>query len=374
MSVANNGACRIRLTHVFPSFDVGGVQTRFAEIANRLPPTFEHQVLALDGNLAARERVGAHVNIEFSAVTTPAPGLPARLTAYRRMLAARRPDLLLTYNWGSIEFALANLTLGIPSIHGEDGFGPAEAERQLPRRVWTRRVALRRSQVVVPSDVLRDLAHRTWWVPTSRLQVLRNGIDLELYQPGGRSEARQRLGLADGAFAVGWTGALRPEKNVARLLRAVAELPPSSRVVIIGGGAERPKLEQVAKDCGVADRTVFLGMRSDVAALLPAFDVLALSSDTEQMPVVVIEAMAAGLPIASVDVGDVKNMVCEPNRAFITQRSERALAGALLTLAREPATRESLGRANRAVAVERYDLQRMVDSYRALYEGTACAS
>ncbi|MBP6013206.1 MAG: glycosyltransferase [Alphaproteobacteria bacterium] len=371
MSVAHEGARRFRLTHVFPSFDIGGVQTRFAEIVNRLPPGFEHRVLALDGNLAARERVGAHVDLVFEATPETARGLPARLGAYRRWLRNRQPDLLLTYNWGSIEFSLANLTLGIPHIHGEDGFGPAESEKQLPRRVWTRRLALRRSLVVVPSLVLQDLARRTWWVPDARLHLLRNGIDLQRYRPGGRHEARQALGLADDMFVVGWTGALRPEKNVPRLLRAVADLPSSTRVVLVGDGGERSRLEQTARDCGLAGRALFLGMRSDVAALLPAFDVLALSSDTEQMPVVVIEAMAAGLPIASVDVGDVKNMVGESNRAFITDRSEQALAGALLKLAHDPAARESLGRENRALAAERYDMQRMVESYRALYERTA---
>ncbi len=371
MSVANEGVRRLRLTHVFPSFDIGGVQTRFAEIVNRLPPGFEHRVLALDGNMAARERIGAHVDTTFEATPGTARSLPARLGVYRHWLKDRKPDLLLTYNWGSIEFALANLILGIPHIHAEDGFGPAESTKQLPRRVWTRRLALRRSQVVVPSLVLQDLARRTWWIPEARLHLLRNGIDLKRYRPGGRHEARQALGLADDMFVVGWTGAFRPEKNVPRLLRAVAQLPSSTRVVLVGDGGERSRLEQTAKDCGLASRALFLGMRSDVAALLPAFDVLALSSDTEQMPVVVIEAMAAGLPIASVDVGDVKNMVADENRPLITGRSEEALAAALLALARDPALRESLGRANRAIAVERYDLQRMVDDYRGLYERVA---
>lgn len=367
MSAAHHGTSRRRLTHVFPTFDIGGVQTRFAEIVNRLPPGFEHQVLSLDGNVAARDRVGAHVDIAFPAAPAPARGLPARVASYRKWLKERRPDLLLTYNWGSIEFALANLMVGIPHIHGEDGFGPAESERQLPRRVWTRRVALRRSQVVVPSALLRDLARRTWWIPDARLRLLRNGIDLERFRPGGRGEARQKLGLSGDAFVIGWTGALRAEKNVARLLRAAASLPSSSRVVLVGDGAERAMLEDVAKDCGLGERALFLGMRSDVAELLPAFDVLALSSDTEQMPVVVIEAMAAGLPIASVNVGDVKNMVCDGNRSFVVERSEQALAGALQALAGDPKMRERLGAANRAAALERYDLKRMVDEYCTVY-------
>ncbi len=102
---------------------------RFAEIVNRLPPRFEHRVLALDGNLAARERIGAHVDTTFEATPETARGLPARLAGYRHWLKDRKPDLLLTYNWGSIEFALANLTLGIPHIHGRDAVLADQVDR-----------------------------------------------------------------------------------------------------------------------------------------------------------------------------------------------------------------------------------------------------
>ena len=96
---------------------------------------------------------------------------------------------------------------------------------------------------------------------------------------------------------MGWVGALRREKNVARLLRAFAKLQTSSlRLVIAGDGPERENLKQMAAALQIADRVVWLGTRNDIAAILPAFDIFALSSDTEQMPISLIEAIRRSTP------------------------------------------------------------------------------
>ena len=133
--------------------------------------------------------------------------------------------------------------------------------------------------------------------------------------------------------------------------------------------AERSRLECFAQDLGVADRVVFAGQVLP-ESVLGSFDVFALSSDTEQMPNAVLEAMAAGLPIASVDVGDVRMMVCRANQDFIAPRDdETAFAAAIERLLREPATRERLGGGNKERVVAEFSLQRMFDRYSELFLG-----
>src|SRR5262249_25451051 len=128
--------------------------------------------------------------------------------AYRRILREVRPDLLLTYNWGTIEWAAAKRLTTIPHIHVEDGFGPEEANEQIPRRALARRFLLRRSTVVVPSYQLRNLATNTWRLTPHHIP---NGINPEHYA-GERKPHDQMV--------VGTIAMLRAEKNLSRLLHA----------------------------------------------------------------------------------------------------------------------------------------------------------
>ena len=133
----------IRLLHVFSTFAVGGPQVRFAALRRRLGPAFEHVVVSVDGNLDAARLSDGGIRLR-QAVTRKGRGLSlAGLRALRKVLREERPDLLLTYNWGAIEWALADRFRPIcRHLHVVDGFGPEEALRQLPRRVWLRRLAL----------------------------------------------------------------------------------------------------------------------------------------------------------------------------------------------------------------------------------------
>src|SRR5262249_33719656 len=139
--------------------------------------------------------------------------------------------------------------------------------------------------------------------------------------------------------------ALRAEKNVARLLRAVAAVP-GCRLVIVGDGPERPALAALAAGLGIADRVSFAGHQAETPDFYARFDLFALSSDTEQMPLSVIEAMASGLPVAATDVGDVRQMLTAENAPFVTALDDSALAAAIGALAADGALRRRLGAAN----------------------------
>jgi glycosyltransferase involved in cell wall biosynthesis len=299
----------------------------------------------------------------------------ANLRQARQLMRERRSDLLITYNWGTIEWALANWLAPLaPQIHIEDGFGPDESpQRQNPRRVVMRRLALSRCRVViVPSRTLYEVATRVWRLSASQVVHLPNGIDCERF---ARSPDRARLaavGIDGSGPVIGTVAALRPEKNLARLIRAVAGLPPvlRARLVLVGDGPEREMLRATAEQLGIAERVVFAGAMRDPEAVLGGFDVFGLSSDTEQMPNSILEAMAASLPVVATDVGDLRRMLAPENAPYVVPKEDEAgLSKALLSLIEAPEQRREIGRRNREYVVAQYSLDAMVRRYDALFSG-----
>jgi glycosyltransferase involved in cell wall biosynthesis len=265
---------------------------------------------------------------------------------------------------------MANRLLSIARhIHFEAGFGKREADSQIPRRVLFRRWALARcALVVVPSRRLEDLARRVWRLPAERVIYVPNGVDIEQFSTPAR-DILPGFTRRPGELVIGTVAPLRPEKNIGRLLQVFAALDRSvaTRLVVAGDGIERSTLEQRARELGIADRVIFTGNVTP-EAVLGTFDIFALSSDTEQMPNALLEAMAASRAIAAVNVGDVKSIVCEANRDFIVSRDDGpAFAAALARLLRDPEKRRELGDKNRERVVAAFSQARMFFAYSRIF-------
>ncbi len=358
------------LLSVFAGFGVGGAQVRFATVANRLGRRWRHAIVAMNGDLSCRDRLDPGLDVSFPELRIGKGDPLGQLRRLRATLRTLRPRMLLTHNWGTIEWALANRLPRplVPHLHAEDGFGPEEAGRQLPRRVWARRVALRRSGLILPSRTLHRLAQHTWRLPPGSLHYVPNGVDLQRFaRPHPAPERPPAWGLAPGGVLVGTVAALRPEKNLARLVRAVALTGLDTvRLVIVGDGPERAGLQQLASELLPPGRVAFAGHLADTAASYHPLDVFALSSDTEQMPLSLLEAMASGLPAAATAVGDVAAMLAPSNRPYAVACDDAALAGALAGLVGDAALRGRLGADNRARAAADYGQDQMVARWGAL--------
>ena len=341
---------RPHFVHVFPSFGVGGVPLRMARVINHFGARLRHTIISLDNNLEAAQSFAGDLDVRLMAAGRDRRGLMRTLIESAAALRRLRPDLLITYNWGAIEWAMANRLRPVARhMHFEAGFGKEEADSQLLHRVIFRRWALARCvKVVVPSRVLEDFAHKVWKLPAEQVAYIPNGVDVGRFA----DPARDGIGgfiRRPGELVVGTVAPLRREKNIGRLLRVFASLDPSlpARLVIAGDGSERQTLTRLAGEFGVAERVIFTG-RVAPEAVLGTFDIFALSSDTEQMPNALLEAMAASRAVVAVDVGDVKSILCEDNRHFVAARDdEAAFAAALSRLLRDPAKRTELGRRNR---------------------------
>lgn len=356
---------------MFPSFAIGGAQMRFATLAAGFGPGFSHSVLSLSGNYEAAEIVCPAAAVQY--LRKPqGGGLAHRLFAYARMLAELQPDVLLTYNWGAIEFALANTLVGRPHLHHEDGFGPEESSRQLRRRAWGRRLALRRSHVLAPSETMRTIALDCWRVSPNRLHYVPNGVPA--LRRASTPLTSLGLDLPSHRVRVAWSGALRPEKNPVRLLQAFAPLRDRAILLIIGDGPERERVVAAARALDLGDSVRLLGARRDARHILMQCDLLVVSSDTEQMPLVVLEAMDAALPVASFDVGDVRRMLSPDNHPFVVPHSTLALSAAIGRLVEDARLRRTVGAANRARAAEVYSADTMVSTHRRLIERLAAGA
>lgn len=223
------------------------------------------------------------------------------------------------------------------------------------------------SHVVACSDGLRDLARAT--DPTASVAVIPDGVDLEAFTPKEhRSEGPARiLGI----------GRLIPRKGFDALIRATAALEQRGRtgfeVEIVGDGPERQSLERLAETLGVGHRVRFAGTVSyaDLPARYAAADIYALTSHAEGMPLVVLEAMATGLPIVATDVQGMQELVEDGSNGYrFAVGDHEALAQRLEELIANPASRAAFGVASRQ-RVERYSWSSIADSYLELLQDAA---
>jgi glycosyltransferase involved in cell wall biosynthesis len=345
--------------------------------------TFRHSIISMDGRTTAADRLPPGADVRL----LPAPPRGGSLATARRLrqvLRAEQPDLVLTYNWGAFDMLLAAGSLGYHRlIHHEEGFNQDEAQSFKLRRVLARRLVLPTAHcLVVPSQRLERIAQEVWKIPAARVRCIPNGIRLDAFTPAlpedTAPELRDRLGIPRDAVVAGSVGSLRPVKNYLRLLeaaaRASARTSSGVHVLLVGDGEERAALEARAAAPELAGRVHFAGYQADPAPYLRAMDIFSLTSDSEQMPVSLLEAMASGLPAVATDVGDVRIMLPPEQGDLLVPvgpeaglSAAGALAARLSALATDPDRRRRLGEANRRRVEERFSFAGMCQAYLEVY-------
>ena len=366
----------VRILHLHGSFDLGGKEARVARLMNHFGGQAEHVVLTAEpGAINAREALDKSLKVSFPGEDAPSlAGMPA-MGRYRKLAQyMKKFNLVLSYNWGAMDGVMAHTLLsqrmGLPPlIHHEDGFNDDEADHLKKRRNWFRTIALQRSYaLVVPSKTLETIARTKWHLPLEKIARFPNGINIAHYNRRPQRGSFPGFVQRDGDVIVGTVAGLRAVKNLPRLVRAVAAAAPNVRLAIAGEGPERENIMAEATRLGIADRIMMPGFLRDPARFIRLFDIFALSSDSEQYPISLVEAMASELPVVATDVGDVRNIVASDNLPFIVNRlDETALANAIRTLADDSALRKKLGDANRYLATSQYDEVTMLARYRQLY-------
>lgn len=365
----------MHLLHLHSSFSPGGKELRAAKLINAFGPGVAHTIVsAVPDHLGAAAAIDAGIAVNYPDDFPPLAGkpLPGRLQRLARAMAGF--DLVLTYNWGAMDAVMAHTLFGEafglpPLLHHEDGFNQDEAHRLKPTRNWYRRIALGRAQgLIVPSQQLESIAIKVWHQPRARVHRIANGIPVFAYGNPARADALPRVIKHPGESWIGTLAGLRTVKNLPRLVRAFAPLPDHWQLVILGEGPERDAIRAEADRLGVGHRLHLPGFVANPDRVMGLFDIFALSSDSEQFPISVVEAMAARLPVAAPRVGDVAAMAAHENLPFLTPPGdEGALTDALARLAADADLRARIGAANRTRAEAEYDEATMVSAHARLY-------
>jgi glycosyltransferase involved in cell wall biosynthesis len=365
------------LLHVFSTFAVGGPEVRSCDLINHFGERYRHTIIAMDGRYDCQTKLLPGAPVTFLEVENHRRKLLKNVQQFARVLRQLKPDLLLTYNWGAIEWGLAQtLTRVCPHLHWEEGFSPEEAVQQKKRRVYARRVFLAGvHKLIVPSHTLERIARQIWKFPASRVSYVPNGVDVTKYSRNSSHEYHfsliPELAKHQGRLLVGTVATLRQEKNIPRLLRVFQQATKNldALLVVVGSGPEHQALQQFVQENHLTENVMLLGHKDDPAEIVKCFDVFAISSDTEQMPISVLEAMAAGCPVVGTDVGDIKEMVAPSNEIFLCSTTdETAFVTQLQRLLTDAALRANIGQQNQARCQALFDKSTMYRNYEQLYD------
>ena len=312
----------------------------------------------------------------------------ADLSAFLKILAIlrkERPDIVHTHTAkaGALEL-LAACIAGVPIVvHTYHGHVLQEYFGALKSRVYRsieRLLGCLSTRVIAISDSqLEELSSKYRVVPGSKISVIQNGFELGNNSIECRDEARKDLGLARDAFVVAWTGRFVPVKDVQLLARVITQAAASQRKIvflIVGDGPDKQELKSLIQGCTNAR---LLGWRYDMDSIWSAADAALLTSRNEGTPTALIEAMAAGRPFISTNVGAVRDLAVDPledlpngmgHRAangFLASRTSSALFYCIQQIAADSLMAKQMGSVGREFAVKRFSADRLVDDMVAFY-------
>ena len=363
---------RARILHVLPNFGPGGAERMAMHLLLHLDRSrYEVAAVSLYG------RQGTDIEAKLERAKVPVWYLGKRLGFDLRMygrlgkvLKEFNPDVIHTHL-----SVLRHLFLWVgmqrPQIWVHTVHNVAEREVDWVGK-WVHRLAFRLG--VVPVAIAEEVAHSIVRVYNIKnVPVIPNGIPLADYALS--EEVRQRWrtqeGYEEADLLFVSVARLSPQKDPFSLISAFARAAshtPSLHLLLVGEGPLRSDLEAWVREMGLGERVRFLGMRTDVPAILTAADVFVLSSLWEGNPLSVMEAMAAGKPVIASAVGGVPELVEDGvSGILVPPHKPEVLGRAMMRLAEDPALRQKMGKAAQERALERFGVDRMAREYERLY-------
>ncbi len=359
-----------RILQVIPSLDQAGAEKQLCLLARGL------RAQGMDVHVCAITRSGPRAS-ELAGAGIPLTVLgkrwkldPQTFWRLKRLVASLKPDVVHTWMLAANAYGITTAawckTPGL--IASQRCVDPWKSGVQL---AVDRYIAKRSDRVVVNSECVRQFyLHHGF--PAGKVEVIPNAVLPAAPSPVSRKEVLEELGLSAGSRLIGLIGRLWPQKRVkdaiwaADLLKVIRD---DAHLLIIGNGPLRDRLLRYRDQVRIRDKVHFLGQRTDLARLLPHFDLLFSTSGYEGQSNTILEAMAAGVPVVATDIPGTRDLVEHDVTGFLAPVGDRAgfarLANKLLDNA-DLARR--LGDAGRLRAAADFGVERMVDRYMALYD------
>jgi len=367
---------RLRVLHFFSYLGLGGTElTALRVLTNLGKDRFENRLCGMRG---FDPKVLALRYPDADVVSLPASkeGFRFQTLSIMRLIKSYRPHIVHSRNWGTIEAVLAARVAHVPIvIHSEHGYEmDTLAGLPLRRRLFRRAAYGMSDAVFTVTGELQQYHSRQAWISPSRIRVIHNGIDTQLFapHPQARRLILEKAGVPNDRFVVGSVGRLVAIKDHATLLKSAELLVHRGldvHVLLAGSGPELTRHRQYLEtSAALAGRVTFLGSSDNVSEILNAMDVFVLPSISEGMSNTLTEAMACGLPVLATRVGGNPEVVGdERSGGLFVPGDIYDLAQQLERLAGNDNLRRSLGTAARQRAVSMFGLERMVKDYRRLY-------
>jgi glycosyltransferase involved in cell wall biosynthesis len=359
----------MRIAHVVLSLGIGGQERLIVRIATALQKRgHDVHIVSLTAGGALRPMIeDTPVHDVLKAERGIDPVLAVRLGRFFRRLDV---DVVHTHNASPLIYgAPAGRAAFARVVHTKHGNAKLSRGAKLLTRAASRFV----HHFVAVSHDTAAAARKNERPPASRLSVIENGIPLDGFGPdaAARAAIRSELGIPAEALVVGSVGRLVNEKDYPLLVRAMAPLLSETvRLVLVGEGVARTEIEaRIASDVDPARRgfVTLAGARHDVPKLLASFDLFAMSSRTEGLPLALPEAMTSRLPIVATAVGGVPSVVPDDVGLLVPHGDPAALRGAIGRLLEDDTTRRRMAERARAYAQGRFSQDKMLEQYLALY-------
>jgi glycosyltransferase involved in cell wall biosynthesis len=364
-------ARRLKVLHLLATMPVGGAEDLVAAIVQGLDPRrFAVSVVTLGPlGLVGQELRARGYEVVSLGLDIKRTSTWRIVAAVRRRLKAGLPDILHTHLYHpNLYGRLGALGLGLPGVVAT--VHNSYIRVKFHRRVWNFLLAWSTDRVLAVSPRVYQDIRKFDGVPTSRLLLIPNGISLtELSTPLSRAEARERLEVS--GLVIGTMSRLEEQKGHAYLLAALPKLRQEIDdlvVLIAGEGRLREKLLGQAMDLGVENQVRFLGNRRDVPEIQRALDIFVQPSLWEGMPLALLKAMGAGLPVVATRVSGCMDAVIDGDNGRLVEPGDaEALARVILDLYRHPEARRRLGEAARRTVADRFSSETMLKRLEELY-------
>ncbi len=359
----------VRVAFCITDLDPGGAERALLQLVTRLDRSrWEPAVFCLAGRgvLAGELESSGIPVVCLGARHWTNIAAPFRLA---RELRRFRPALLQTFLFhANLAGRIAGRLAGIRAI--VSGIRVAERRSRIPLWLdrWTNRLV---ATNVCVSQAVADFSIARAGLSPKKVVVFPNGVDVARFSAAHPADL-SAFGIPSGSRVLLAVGRLDRQKGLHDLLAAMALVirdHPEAHLLLVGEGPERPILERLMREMKLTDRVHLAGWRSDVPELLAGGYAFVLSSLWEGMPNVILEAMAAGLPVVATEVEGTSELVIEGETGFIVPRqSPQALAAALKAVLADPPRAAALGQAGRRRAASEFPWEKMVARYDELYE------
>ena len=380
----------LRVAQCIETLDVGGAEHLAVQVAGALAARgHDSHLVVMEGPGPLSERVAPEVTVHYldfarASIADPAAFAWSVGAGLRRLgaVAARADlDVVQTHlpgaNFWGLALALRGRRAVVATIHNNEEFRYGEHDRPLRvalRKAAYRQIVRRCGVVAVSAAVKESLVRQLGLDPgqAGRIAVVPNAVPVPAPPTAAeRAAVRARFGVGAGEALLLAAGRFTEQKNFGDLVDAAARLAADGtpfRLVIAGDGEDRPALQERAAAAGLAERVLMPGNLADLDRVMGAADVFAMSSLWEGLPLVLLEAMAAGRPTAAYAIDGVTELVADGVTGLTAPAgSVPGLAAALARLVDEPDLRARLGAVAAAAIRERYDFDRLVDRLEACY-------